>query len=86
MLYQQEFDQSIENPEEFWADKATQLSWSKYPDNILSVDSKGIHHWFADGEMNTSYLCLDYHVDNGSADQPASLYHPPFTGNNKPCT
>jgi propionyl-CoA synthetase len=86
MLYQQEFDQSIENPEEFWADKAKQLSWYKYPDNILSVDSKGIHHWFADGEMNTSYLCLDYHVDNGRADQPAIIYDSPVTGDKKTFT
>ncbi|MFT6371636.1 MAG: propionyl-CoA synthetase [Gammaproteobacteria bacterium] len=86
MLYQQEFDQSIENAEEFWADKAKQLSWYKYPDDILSVDSKGIHHWFADGEMNTSYLCLDYHVDNGRADQPALIYDSPVTGDKKTFT
>jgi propionyl-CoA synthetase len=86
MLYQQEFDQSIENAEEFWADKAKQLSCYKYPDDILSVDSKGIHHWFADGEMNTSYMCLDYHVENGRADQTALIYDSPVTGDKKTFT
>jgi propionyl-CoA synthetase len=86
MSYQQEFDQSIENPEVFWADKARQLSWYKYPDNILSVDSEGVHHWFSDGEMNTCYLALDYHVENGRADQPALIYDSPVSGDKKTFT
>jgi propionyl-CoA synthetase len=86
MSYQQEFDQSIENAEIFWADKARQLSWFKYPDNILSVDSQGIHHWFSDGEMNTSFMALDYHVDNGRADQLALIYDSPVTGDKKTFT
>ena len=86
MSYQQEFDQSIENAEIFWADKAKQLSWYKEPDNILSVDSQGIHHWFSDGEMNTSYLALDYHVDHGRANQPALIYDSPVTGDKKTFT
>lgn len=86
MSYQQEFDQSIENAEIFWADKARQLSWFKYPDKILSVDSQGIHHWFSDGEMNTSYLALDYHVENGRADQPALIFDSPVTGDKKTFT
>jgi len=86
MSYQQEFDQSIENAEIFWADKAKQLSWYKEPSNILTVDSKGIHHWFSDGEMNTSYLALDYHVENGRADQPALIYDSPVTDDKKTFT
>ena len=58
----------------------------KFPDNILSQDDKGIHHWFADGEMNTCYKALDYHVENGRADQPALIYDSPVTDTKKTYT
>ena len=54
MSYQQEFNASKENPEAFWEEKAKALDWFKAPQNILSQDKHGIHHWFADGEMNNS--------------------------------
>ncbi|MFT5657223.1 MAG: propionyl-CoA synthetase [Gammaproteobacteria bacterium] len=86
MSYQQEYRQSIENPELFWADKASQLSWYKQPSDILSTDTQGIHHWFADGEMNTSFMALDFHVENGRADQLALIYDSPVTGQQKTFT
>ena len=86
MSYQQEFRDSIDNSEEFWKDKAKQLSWYKQPDTILSTDSQGIHHWFADGELNTCYMALDYHVENGRADQLALIYDSPVTDQKKTFT
>lgn len=83
MSYQQEYRQSIDSAETFWQDKARQLSWYKQPDTILSIDSEGIHHWFADGEMNTCFMALDYHVENGRADQPALIYDSPVTNQKK---
>ncbi len=86
MSYLEEYKHSIEQPEEFWKDKAEQLDWFTFPDNILSTDEHGIHHWFADGEMNTCHMALDYHVENGRGEQTALIYDSPVTQNKQQYT
>ena len=83
MSYQDEYQASIDDPATFWAEKSTQIDWYKPPTNVLSVDEHGIHRWFADGELNTCHLALDYHVDNGRADQIALIYDSPVTNQQK---
>lgn len=77
--YQKEFNEAKKNPEAFWKEKSEALEWFKAPQKILSQDEHGIHHWFADGEMNTAYMALDYHVENGRADQTALIYDSPVS-------
>ncbi|MBE9563404.1 MAG: propionyl-CoA synthetase, partial [Proteobacteria bacterium] len=48
--------------------------------------SNGIHQWFADGELNTAYLALDYHIENGRAEQIALIYDSPVTNTKKQYT
>ena len=70
-------------PQAFWAEKAAELDWYKPSTNVLSTDEHGIHRWFADGELNTCHLALDFHVDNGRADQTALIYDSPVTNQQK---
>jgi len=77
MAYQAEYSKSIAEPEAFWAEKAEALAWFKKPQQILSEDSNGVSRWFADGEMNTAYMALDYHVEQGRGDQDAIIYDSP---------
>ena len=86
MSYQDEYQASIDNPAAFWAEKARQIDWYKPPTNVLSVDEHGIDRWFADGELNTCHLALDYHVDNGRAEQNALIYDSPVTNQQKKFT
>jgi propionyl-CoA synthetase len=86
MSYQQEYRASIDNPEQFWAEKARQLDWYKPASQVLSQDQHGIYRWFADGELNTCHLALDYHVDNGRGDQLALIYDSPVTGQQRKFT
>jgi propionyl-CoA synthetase len=79
MSYASEFTQSIEEPELFWAEKARALAWYRKPQQILSRDENGIDRWFADAELNTAYLALDYHVEQGRGDQVAIYYDSPVT-------
>ena len=79
MSYQAEYQRSMNDPEGFWKEKAEALSWFKFPQKILSQDEHGIYHWFADGEMNTSYMALDYHVEQGRGDNIAMIYDSPVT-------
>ena len=83
MTYKEEYRASIEDPAEFWADKAKDLDWYKPSSEVLTEDENGIHHWFADGELNTCHLALDFHVNNGRADQTALIYDSPVTNQQK---
>ena len=79
MSYRSEYTKSVENPERFWAEKAADLPWYKQPQQVLSKDENNISRWFADGEMNTAYMALDYHVEQGRGDQAAIIYDSPVT-------
>jgi propionyl-CoA synthetase len=79
MSYQTEYQAALNNPEAFWKQKAEALTWFKPPTTILSQDEHGIHHWFADGEMNTCYMALDFHVESGRGEQTALIYDSPVT-------
>ncbi|MGC8536289.1 MAG: propionyl-CoA synthetase [Rhizomicrobium sp.] len=86
MTYRTEYEQSIQDPEAFWRRQAAELAWYKEPTTILSLDANGHHRWFADGVLNTAYLALDYHVENGRAEQAALLYDSPVTGSKRQYT
>nr|WP_067293659.1 propionyl-CoA synthetase [Marinobacterium profundum] len=83
MTYQAEYARSIDNPQAFWSDKAAALKWFKAPQQILSRDENGVDRWFADGELNTCYLALDIHVEQGRGDQTALIFDSPVTGTQK---
>lgn len=78
-LYQQTYQQSVENPETFWAEQAKRLPWFKFPSTILSYDDQQHARWFDDGELNICYAAIDYHVEQGRGDQPAILWDSPVT-------
>lgn len=77
--YAEEYQASIDKPEEFWAKQAKSLEWFKQPQQILSEDINGMQRWFADGELNTCYLAVDYHVKNGRGEQAAIIYDSPVS-------
>ena len=77
--YQIEFEQAKNNPQEFWKKQAEAIEWYKFPDTILNKDQNGIDRWYADGQLNTCFLALDYHVLNGRGEQTALIYDSPVT-------
>jgi acyl-coenzyme A synthetase/AMP-(fatty) acid ligase len=79
MGYQEYFSRSLENPKEFWREQARQIRWFKEPDRILSQDKDGFYRWFPGGKLNTAYLALGWHVEQGRGDQPALIYDSPVT-------
>lgn len=79
MSYAEKYQFSIDNREAFWAEEAQQISWFEAPKQTLSIDEKGFYRWFKGGKMNTAYLALDYHVENGRGDQTALIYDSPAT-------
>jgi acyl-coenzyme A synthetase/AMP-(fatty) acid ligase len=79
MNYKTHFKQSVNNPEDFWRQQAEKLHWYRQPDEVLSQDAEGLYRWFKGGMLNTAYLALDYHVENGRGDQVALYYDSPVT-------
>ena len=72
--YQDTYDASLSDPEEFWAAQAGLVDWIKRPRTILDADRAPFYRWFPDGTLNTCYNALDRHVVQGRADQPALIY------------
>ncbi|KAA6406606.1 MAG: acetyl- synthetase [Lasallia pustulata] len=79
--------QSLRDPEAFWNHHAEQLYWHKKPSSSLKKTTKklpsGTSHphwtWFPDGEISTSYNCVDRHVRNGNGDSTAIIWDSPVT-------
>ncbi|MBT9392494.1 AMP-binding protein [Hymenobacter sp. NST-14] len=80
--YALEYAASLHDPDQFWAEQAAHLAWHCAPPRpVLSQDpATGFYRWFRGGQLNTSWLCLDYHVQQGRAGQVALIYDSPVTG------
>jgi acetyl-CoA synthetase len=77
--YNAMWQKSIRDPNGFWLDQADTLSWFKKPTQSLDYDwdtrAKRIQHtWFADGQLNVSYNCLDRHLGTATANKVAILF------------
>ncbi|MGZ5197302.1 MAG: AMP-binding protein [Kaistella sp.] len=79
MKAQEMFRESVENKEEFWAKQSENIEWLKKPTQILTSDGETYPTWFADGELNTCYLALDKHINDGFGEQVAVIYDSPVT-------
>lgn len=86
MSYPIKYDQSISEKEDFWRQEAQKIHWFTFPETILDKDGDDLYRWFSGGKMNTSYLALDVHVEQGRGDQIALIYDSPVTGVKKKFT
>ena len=75
------YDQSINNPENFWQDVSNDVFWFKKPTKILDKSNPPFYKWFGDGVTNTCYNALDVHIDKGKGQKTALIYDSPITGN-----
>ncbi|PXX98463.1 acetate--CoA ligase [Halomonas sp. LBP4] len=74
--YQAMYQQSLDDPEGFWAEQAKRLDWIKAPTKIkhTSFDSHNVDiRWFEDGTLNASANCLDRHLAT-RGDQTAIIW------------
>ncbi|MEO1050459.1 MAG: acetate--CoA ligase [Bacteroidota bacterium] len=74
--YQNAYEQSINDPEEFWSDIAEDFKWQKTWDKVLEWDfNKPEVKWFKGAKLNITENCLDRHLAD-KADQPAIIWEP----------
>jgi len=77
--YQQMWEQSVNEPDKFWLEQAKSLTWFKQPTKSLeytwdTANRKIEHTWFADGQLNVSYNCLDRHLKTAAAKKTALIW------------
>jgi len=64
---------SLENIEEFWAQQADNLIWSKKWDKTLDWNPP-FAKWFTGGLLNASVNCLDKHINNITKNKAAIIW------------
>ena len=84
--YQQIYDSSIQNRENFWREVAEEIFWYKKPTKILNSSNPPFFKWYEDGVTNTCYNAVDFHIDNGKGEKIAIIYDSPITGVSKKIT
>jgi len=81
------YQQSIEQPEVFWAEQANKfLDWKQPWDKVMEYDyPKGEISWFSGGKLNVSVNCLDRHLAT-RGDQVALIWEGDDPANDKKMT
>jgi acetyl-CoA synthetase len=73
--YNQMYQESITNPDDFWAKQAEEfLTWDNKWESVSSVDfNTGNIEWFKGATINASYNCIDRHLPQ-RANQTAIIW------------
>src|SRR5512147_80167 len=67
-------DHARRDPEGFWAEQARgELHWHKPFTEVLDASRAPNYRWFADGQLNVSYNCLDAQLPTRRND-PALIF------------
>ena len=62
--YKEKYEQSVNDPEAFWAEVAEHFQWQKKWDKVLDWDfSKPEIKWFQGAKLNITENCLDRHLE-----------------------
>jgi len=73
------YQQSLDDPEQFWGKAAEDICWYKKWDKVLDDSNPPFYRWFSGALVNTCYNALDVHVENGRGDRIALIYDSPVT-------
>ncbi|MBS1822824.1 MAG: acetate--CoA ligase [Acidobacteria bacterium] len=75
--YEQMYRRSVEKPEEFWAEAASELDWFTRWTKVLEPGPDGSAlgaKWFVGGKLNLSHNCVDRHAQGARRDKVALLW------------
>ena len=74
--YEKLYQESIKDPEKFWAKMAEEtLVWTKKWDKVLEWDfDKPSVKWYLNGKLNASYNCLDRHLSTPAKNKAAIIW------------
>ncbi|MBL4822732.1 MAG: AMP-binding protein, partial [Colwellia sp.] len=86
MSFREQQEKVNNSAKTYWLEQSELVSWYKAPKEVLSTNSNEWTDWYADGELNTSYLALDYHVEQGRGEKIALIYDSPVTNSKQTFT
>ncbi len=74
--YHQQYTESVEHPETFWANVANDFVWRKKWDSVVEWDfEKPEVKWFSGATLNITENCIDRHLPH-RANQTAIIWEP----------
>jgi acetyl-CoA synthetase len=74
--YNELYEKSVSNPEEFWSEMGGRLDWIKKFTEVkdVSYEKNDLHiRWYGDGTLNACVNCVDRHLKD-RADQTAIIF------------
>ncbi len=71
--YERIYREAESDPEKFWGEVARELHWFRPWDRVLEWDAPWAK-WFAGGQINISYNCLDRHVASWRRNKAALIW------------
>src|ERR1700738_3192587 len=77
--YDATYRRSLEHPDEFWAEAASELVWYRRWEKVLDGSRAPFYRWFEGGMVNTCFNAVDRHVERGQGNRTAILYDSPVT-------
>ncbi|XP_025834901.1 acyl-CoA synthetase short-chain family member 3, mitochondrial isoform X2 [Agrilus planipennis] len=78
-FYKEVYRKSLDQPEEFWAEIAKKVVWTKTWDKVLDNSNPPFTKWFVGGELNACYNAVDRHVEAGKGSKIALIHDSPLT-------
>jgi propionyl-CoA synthetase len=74
------------DPEGFWMQAASGISWAKAPSRALNDSRAPLYEWFTDAQVNTCYNAVDRHVEAGHGGRVAIIHDSPVTHSKREIT
>jgi len=72
--YDQMYAWSVNEPEQFWAEQASQLSWFKKWDKVLDKSNPPFYKWFEGGKTNIILNAIDRHLQTPNRNKLALIW------------
>ncbi len=69
--YKELHARSLADPEKFWGEIASELTWLKPWDKVLDESEAPFYKWFTGGQTNITLNCIDRHIQAGNGDRVA---------------
>ncbi len=78
--YVKAFEQSMRDPDAFWAEHAENIVWTKKWDKIIDDSNSPFTKWFPGGRLSVCYNAVDRHLDEGHGDDRAFIWDSAISG------
>jgi acetyl-CoA synthetase len=73
-ILKEEWERSIKDPQEFWAEKARAIDWFKTWDKVLDDSNPPFYKWFTGAILNICYNALDRHLNTPKKNMLAYIW------------